>query len=99
MESQRNRLPGKTKVTKGVRNPEWGRSIPSDGAGHDTDSSNLRAAVWDNVDRKSTRLNSSHLGNSYAVFCLKKNSQNGRLVVNMGREHVRPTRNSGPSIR
>src|SRR5262245_64473486 len=24
-------------------------------------------------DRKSTRLNSSHLGISYAVFCLKKN--------------------------
>src|SRR5205814_5626163 len=24
------------------------------------------------VDRKSTRLNSSHLGSSYAVFCLKK---------------------------
>jgi len=24
------------------------------------------------IDRKSTRLNSSHLGNSYAVFCLKK---------------------------
>src|SRR5438045_8027401 len=23
-------------------------------------------------DRKSTRLNSSHLGNSYVVFCLKK---------------------------
>src|SRR5437899_4437967 len=23
------------------------------------------------TDRKSTRLNSSHLGNSYAVFCLK----------------------------
>src|SRR5438045_8150494 len=23
-------------------------------------------------DRKSTRLNSSHLGSSYAVFCLKK---------------------------
>src|SRR5205814_10199412 len=23
-------------------------------------------------DRKSTRLNSSHLGNSYAVYCLKK---------------------------
>src|SRR5262245_62630223 len=28
-------------------------------------------------DRKSTRLNSSHLGISYAVFCLKKkNTQN-----------------------
>src|SRR5436853_3700694 len=24
------------------------------------------------ADRKSTRLNSSHLGSSYAVFCLKK---------------------------
>src|SRR5699024_12547951 len=24
------------------------------------------------VDRKSTRLNSSHVSNSYAVFCLKK---------------------------
>src|SRR5258705_9317613 len=26
----------------------------------------------ENTDRKSTRLNSSHLGISYAVFCLKK---------------------------
>src|SRR5205814_1886813 len=30
------------------------------------------------VDRKSTRLNSSHLGISYAVFCLKKNTQRQR---------------------
>src|SRR5205814_7710738 len=28
--------------------------------------------VGDGRDRKSTRLNSSHLGISYAVFCLKK---------------------------
>src|SRR5947199_6409203 len=28
------------------------------------------------IDRKSTRLNSSHLGISYAVFCLKKKTQN-----------------------
>src|SRR5471030_715362 len=27
---------------------------------------------WESRDRKSTRLNSSHLGISYAVFCLKK---------------------------
>src|ERR1035438_6821190 len=27
------------------------------------------------LDRKSTRLNSSHLGISYAVFCLKKKQQ------------------------
>src|SRR5256885_5148786 len=29
-------------------------------------------ARWSCVDRKSTRLNSSHLVISYAVFCLKK---------------------------
>src|ERR1039458_5157480 len=29
---------------------------------------------WLTPDRKSTRLNSSHLGISYAVFCLKKKS-------------------------
>src|SRR5262245_3405735 len=29
-------------------------------------------AAPDGTDRKSTRLNSSHLGISYAVFCLKK---------------------------
>src|SRR5258705_7702538 len=28
-------------------------------------------------DRKSTRLNSSHLGISYAVFCLKKKKEPG----------------------
>src|SRR5256885_9066745 len=31
-----------------------------------------RKRVLDTQDRKSTRLNSSHLVNSYAVFCLKK---------------------------
>src|SRR5690606_39697292 len=30
---------------------------------------------WDK-DRKSTRLNSSHVKNSYAVFCLKKKNDN-----------------------
>src|SRR5262245_63151946 len=29
-------------------------------------------------DRKSTRLNSSHLGTSYAVFCWKKKNKLGR---------------------
>src|SRR5436853_4784453 len=32
----------------------------------------VRSARADGEDRKSTRLNSSHLGISYAVFCLKK---------------------------
>src|SRR3989454_5629225 len=40
-----------------------------------------RALAWrQTVDRKSTRLNSSHLVISYAVFCLKKKKkiQNNR---------------------
>src|SRR5262245_64379291 len=32
------------------------------------------------VDRKSTRLNSSHLGSSYAVFCLKKKKKSSTYV-------------------
>src|SRR5258705_9780804 len=36
------------------------------------------------LDRKSTRLNSSHLGISYAVFCLKKKTQQ------LGRQRVSP---------
>src|SRR5256885_9518628 len=35
----------------------------------------LRALCADGQDRKSTRLNSSHLVISYAVFCLKKKQQ------------------------
>src|SRR5205807_8614568 len=32
------------------------------------------------IDRKSTRLNSSHLVNSYAVFCLKKKKANSGSI-------------------
>src|SRR6266536_5192395 len=32
-------------------------------------------AIWCTEDRKSTRLNSSHEWISYAVFCLKKKSE------------------------
>src|SRR5439155_14549622 len=32
-----------------------------------------------NEDRKSTRLNSSHVANSYAVFCLKKKTENSSV--------------------
>src|SRR5437899_8902826 len=34
----------------------------------------------DRLDRKSTRLNSSHLGISYAVFCLKKKKKYTRQL-------------------
>src|SRR5690554_7600333 len=33
---------------------------------------NFGTVVWGEKDRKSTRLNSSHVRISYAVFCLKK---------------------------
>src|SRR5947199_2637574 len=39
-------------------------------------------------DRKSTRLNSSHLGISYAVFCLKKKKHDARILVRAAR-HTR----------
>src|SRR5256885_12702979 len=40
----------------------------------------IAAEAWEEIDgvirdRKSTRLNSSHLVNSYAVFCLKKKTK------------------------
>src|SRR5437899_7925745 len=35
-------------------------------------------------DRKSTRLNSSHLGISYAVFCLKKKKMTDALICTGG---------------
>src|SRR5439155_310990 len=44
------------------------------------------APLWGvSTDRKSTRLNSSHVAISYAVFCLKKKKLNGRetLVIIM----------------
>src|SRR2546430_13621438 len=37
------------------------------------------------LDRKSTRLNSSHSQISYAVFCLKKKKKSSRLTVGAGR--------------
>src|SRR5256885_6952903 len=39
------------------------------------------AACYTDQDRKSTRLNSSHLVISYAVFCLKKKKRNNSLEL------------------
>src|SRR3712207_7660571 len=35
--------------------------------------------AWHELDRKSTRLNSSHANISYAVFCLKKKKKKSHL--------------------
>src|SRR5215510_9078037 len=54
-----------------------GRNLPLYGppvrlvVGLDTSSQSLRLARQQAADRKSTRLNSSHVATSYAVFCLK----------------------------
>src|SRR4051812_49589216 len=50
------------------------RALPSTGG----------SARYTCADRKSTRLNSSHMSISYAVFCLKKKkpSQTTHLVLN-----------------
>src|SRR5437899_6781380 len=50
--------------------------------------------VTDDVtDRKSTRLNSSHLGSSYAVFCLKKKTVAADPTKTTGPQRPRQDRN------
>src|SRR2546430_12608257 len=54
------------------------------------------------LDRKSTRLNSSHSQISYAVFCLKKKKINARPIPLRIRTYLRDTsesRRSNPSSR
>src|SRR5690349_22189983 len=54
----------------------WGRSL----AGSETTEEDARAVCSRLIsDRKSTRLNSSHVEISYAVFCLKKKSKKNKL--------------------
>src|SRR5438034_4681083 len=42
------------------------------------------------IDRKSTRLNSSHTVSSYAVFCLKKKKQIRKSLYRGSRSNVGP---------
>src|SRR5205814_8461168 len=49
---------------------------------HQAQQQSSRAVEGDgHPDRKSTRLNSSHLGISYAVFCLKKKKKTNNLRI------------------
>src|ERR1039457_7508604 len=50
------------------------------------------------IDRKSTRLNSSHLVISYAVFCLKKIGQAGSGFARIARYLGRLRRGAAPHI-
>src|SRR5258705_9608437 len=49
-----------------------------------------QVALYVPADRKSTRLNSSHLGISYAVFCLKKKKMERTKTIGTG-QRVIPT--------
>src|SRR5437660_7290972 len=50
------------------------------------------------ADRKSTRLNSSHVAISYAVFCLKKKKRTpARATSRSGRRQSKPTAGSHTS--
>src|SRR5438067_10034407 len=46
-----------------------------------TNVNNPRSHVPRKKDRKSTRLNSSHVSISYAVFCLKKKKKKTYLII------------------
>src|SRR5690625_6556307 len=66
---------------------EDGRDIGDRGAshrqqtrGHEFQDAVLRASDIDGTDRKSTRLNSSHVAISYAVFCLKQKRKDKRRI-------------------
>src|SRR5262245_62666419 len=48
-------------------------------------------------DRKSTRLNSSHLGISYAVFCLKKKKKNINKTPNKKNNIKQPRKTRSPT--
>src|SRR5471032_1730676 len=50
--------------------PIW--AAPQSSLRHSPSTASVASAPVGNLDRKSTRLNSSHITISYAVFCLKK---------------------------
>src|SRR5437899_6221322 len=58
------------------RDPRRGGPRSTRGRRASEEGDGLGASAGRRTDRKSTRLNSSHLGISYAVFCLKKKKMN-----------------------
>src|SRR5256885_3113848 len=54
----------------------WSRTVSPTSRAYSAGFTSTRAMGCGTLDRKSTRLNSSHLVISYAVFCLKKKNKN-----------------------
>src|SRR5256885_4831174 len=70
--------PGSTGSTSGSCDPLAQRAV-------------RRTSVAQNPDRKSTRLNSSHLVISYAVFCLKKKNDCDSELWQIGHSRLTST--------
>src|SRR2546427_8856783 len=58
---------------------------------HDHAAGGQRVQATKNIDRKSTRLNSSHSQISYAVFCLKKKKNQKSSEAIMTSTHISAT--------
>src|SRR5439155_17354806 len=56
----------------------------------------LENGAGDRTDRKSTRLNSSHVAISYAVFCLKKKKKDQNIQKQ--KRHLQATSNATRDI-
>src|SRR5689334_24083738 len=68
------RLSTALEVANDPNGNSWGQLVLSDAADH-VKEFDPRKLVQFHLDRKSTRLNSSHSSISYAVFCLKKKTK------------------------
>src|SRR5438045_7467456 len=83
--SRERRVGGRARLaTRGKQAPECGRRAPA-----------LAPVLppGKKQDRKSTRLNSSHLGISYAVFCLKKKKKNKKTKHKKKADKIKSTDN------
>src|SRR3712207_7037069 len=79
LEARGRSLAGSRVLVLGVgykRNHEDARESPGLRLMKMLDAAGAATAHFDPLDRKSTRLNSSHANISYAVFCLKKKKKN-----------------------
>src|SRR2546426_5482008 len=86
----RQRVPGSREEDAWLSDEQLAQCVPAD----ETDAYGMPIPTQivsngEYIDRKSTRLNSSHLVISYAVFCLKKKKQNTEITRNRVYSHDR----------